>query len=411
MKIVYNLSLFIYLLLINFFSFFDIKAKSWIKGRKEQIIPDLKDKKVIWMHCSSLGEFEQGRPVFEELKKKKKNYIFVLSFFSPSGFERIINNTEIADYILYLPIDLPGPVIRFLDKINPEICIFVKYDFWLNFIKQINKRKIKLIYISVILNPDHSLFSFYNKNLLRELAKIQKIFTQDKKTITLLKQKGFKNLEIAGDTRIDRVLKISATEFRDATIEKFMDSRKKVLVCGSTWEKDIQILSVLQNFLTEKYKIIIAPHEISDKQADLIKIKFSSAKISFYSKPDNDLNNSNVLIIDKIGILSRVYRYASLAYIGGGFGNGIHNTLEPASYSIPVIFGPKYNNFLEASVLVEKKAFFSISNPSALKAAISSLENQDIYYSAQNEIIRFFEHNKNASVKIVNYIEKQCHET
>lgn len=411
MKIVYNLSVLIYFLLISFFSFFNLKAKSWVKGRKEQIIPDLKDKKVIWMHCSSLGEFEQGRPVFEELKQKMENYIFVLSFFSPSGFERLKKNTEIADHILYLPIDLPVPVSRFLDKINPEICLFVKYDFWFNFIKEINKRKIKLIYISVVLNKSHSIFSFYNNFLLRELTQAQRIFTQDDKTVTQLKQKGFKNTEIAGDTRIDRVLKISATGFKDDVIEKFIGFGKKVMVCGSTWEKDIELLSGSQNTLLKNYKLIIAPHEISGKQIDFIKTKFGLAVISFYSKPDIDLNKSDILIIDRIGILSRIYRYSSLAYVGGGFGNGIHNTLEPASYSIPVIFGPKYSKFLEASILVGKKAFFSISNSSDLKETILYLEQQTNYSRAQNEIIMFFEHNKDASVKIVNYIEKLCHDT
>jgi 3-deoxy-D-manno-octulosonic-acid transferase len=362
------------------------------------------------MHCSSLGEFEQGRPVFEELKKKLENYIFVLSFYSPSGYERLKNNTKIADYILYLPIDLPGPVNDFLDKINPEICIFVKYDFWFNFIKEINKRRIKLIFISVLLNKDHSLFSFFNKYLLNEMVKTTRIFSQDEMTLNFLKQKGFKNVEIAGDTRIDRVMEISSGEFRDAIIEKFISDAKKVLVCGSTWEKDIEVLSGIQNILTENYKLIIAPHEISNKQTDLIKTKFSLYKITYYSKPDNETRNSHILIIDKIGILSRIYRYASLAYIGGGFGNGIHNTLEPASYSIPVIFGPKYSKFIEASVLVKKKAFFSINNISKLREVLSGLDNQINYTNAQNEINSFFEHNKDASVKIVKYIEKLSNE-
>lgn len=410
MKIVYKLSILVYFLLIKFFSYFNLKAKSWINGRKEQIIPELKNKKVIWMHCSSLGEFEQGRPVFEELKKKLGNYIFVLSFFSPSGFERLKNNTEIADYILYLPIDLPGNVNDFLDRINPEICIFVKYDFWFNFIKEINKRGIKLIFISVLLHKNHSLFSFFNKTLLSELAKTTRIFSQDEVTLNLLQQKGFKNVEVAGDTRIDRVLEISSREFKDAIIEKFISAPKKVLVCGSTWEKDIEVISELQNILSENYKLIIAPHEISNKQTDLIKTKFSLSKITFYSKPDNELGNSHILIIDKIGILSRIYRYANLAYIGGGFGNGIHNTLEPASYSLPVIFGPKYSKFIEASVLVKQKAFFSINNTSALKEVLSRLDDQINYTIAQNEIISFFEHNKDASVKIVKYIEKLTNE-
>lgn len=406
MRLIYNVLIRLYSLLIKFFSLFDRKAKLWVNGRKTQTLPDLKNKKVIWMHCSSLGEFEQGRPVFEKLRAKKSNYVFVLSFFSPSGYERL-KNSNIADYILYLPIDLPLKAKKYIDAINPEISIFVKYDFWYNYLHILNERKLKVIYISVLLDDNHGLFSFYNRFILNELKKVDKIFTQNDETLNVLKMYSFANVEKAGDTRIDRVLEIANMPFVDNKIERFSINDKKVFICGSTWEKDIDVLSESQDFIFKNFKLIIAPHEISSKQLGYIDDKFKGRIVKHYTKlSDFDSSNIDVLIIDKIGILSRIYRYADIAYIGGGFGKGIHSTLEPASYIIPVIFGPHYKKFQEAVELVNQNSFFTIANASDLIEIILSLNLEDNYFKAQKGIKEFLENNRNASSQIINYIEK-----
>lgn len=404
MELFYNFSIFLMNLFINLAAPFSHKAELWVKGRKIQKLPKLIDKQVVWMHCSSLGEFEQGRPVLEMLKQKLPYHIFVLSFFSPSGYERLKKHAGIADHILYLPADLPGRAREFVENINPELCIFVKYEFWLNYIKEIHRKKARLIYISVLLAENNKLFNNYNRSLIAELKKAEKIFTQDDKTYQILQAYGFKNTEVAGDTRIDRVLDIAATEFRDEKTENFIHGEKKVMVCGSTWGKDIELLGKARHFLTERYKIIIAPHEISAKHINKIKAAFNDFEIALHSKTDNDLEKKDILVIDSIGILSRIYRYAQIAYIGGGFGSGIHNTLEPGSYGIPVIFGPRFNGFTEASILVNKNAFFSIATNDELKNVILQLEKTDQYDHVREEIISFFESNRNASEKIINFV-------
>lgn len=406
MHLLYNILIGLYLLIIRFFSLFDSKANLWLKGRKNQTLPNLINKKVIWMHCSSLGEFEQGRPVFEKLKDARPNYIFVLSFFSPSGYERL-KNSDIAEYVLYLPIDLPARAKKFIDTINPEISIFVKYDFWYNYLQILNIRKLKVIYISVLLNHNHRLFSFYNKFILNELKKVDKIFTQNNATLKVLKEHSFKNVEKAGDTRVDRVLEIANTPFRDEKIENFISSKEKTIICGSTWEKDIDVLSESQDLISQNHNFIIAPHEISSKQIDYIKNSFKDKTVKYYTKiNDSDSFNFDILIIDKIGILSRIYRFADIAYIGGGFGNGIHSTLEPASYTIPVIFGPHFKNFYEAVELVKRNSFFTIKNGSDFMEIMLSLNIEDNYLKAQKGINEFLHNNKNASTQIVSYIEK-----
>ncbi|MEZ4908104.1 MAG: glycosyltransferase N-terminal domain-containing protein [Saprospiraceae bacterium] len=373
-------------------------------GRKNQILPDLSNKRVVWMHCSSLGEFEQGRPVFEKLKTKLNNHTFVLSFFSPSGYEFISKkDKDIANYILYLPLDKTENARQFIKKINPELAIFVKYDFWYNYILELNTRQIPLIYISVLLKNNSNLFSFYFKPLLNQLKKINKIFTQDESTTQLLNSKGFINAETAGDTRIDRVISIASNDYKDSVIENFIDTNKPTIILGSTWHQDIKVISYTNDFLINNYNVIIAPHELSPKELKIIEEEFSNYKIAYYSAPDN-INSANLLIIDKIGILKNIYRYANIAYIGGGFGVGIHNTLEPGAYGIPVIFGPKYEKFIEAVNLINKQAYFKISDGKQFKLVLERLDDKNFYIQASNKIKNYFEDNKNISDKIVNYI-------
>jgi len=407
MSFAYNFLIYSYGILIRFAAFFDDKAKLWINGRKNQKIPDLSSEKVVWMHCSSLGEFEQGRPVFEKLRQNRQDYKFVLTFFSPSGFNSL-KNYQNADYVLYLPIDTPKNAEKFINDINPGISIFVKYDFWYNYLKTLNDSRRKVVFISVLLDKNHRLFSYFNKIILDQLARVTMIFTQDESTKMLLENRGFDNVEKAGDTRIDRVIEIANSEFSDTVIEKFISPTKKVLICGSTWQKDIDIFSEAKKLIIDNFKLIIAPHEVSGKQIDYISQKFSEYNIQKYSEQyDSTIGTADILIIDKIGILSKIYRYADIAYIGGGFGKSIHNTLEPAAYIIPVIFGPNYQKFTEASTLVSIKSFFSIKDKNQLEEILLSLNNKVFYNKVQNGIKEYLDNNKNAGLQIVKYLEKQ----
>ncbi len=404
MRLLYNLTIFLYLSAIKVYSLFNAKAASWLQGRQQQTIPDLKDKKVIWMHCSSLGEFEQGRPVFERLKKNNTTHSFVLTFFSPSGYEKV-TGSGIADYVLYLPIDLPFKVSSFIDKINPELAVFVKYDFWYNYLHFLNKKNIDTIFISVLLNENHRLLKTYNKFLINELKNIKYIFTQNKETVYLLEKMGFSNAVKAGDTRIERVLEIAKSDFSDKKIESFVDTKRKVLIAGSTWKKDIELLASQQDLIFEKYKMIIAPHTPTQKQIDIINSAFKGRAISYYSKVNNEnLSRYDILVIDVVGILSKIYRYGNLAYIGGGFGAGIHNTLEPAAYHLPVIIGPKYKRFFEAVQLVKRKSFFNMENSKELKQILLSLESERVYNKATEGINIFLNENKGAVKTIINYL-------
>ena len=402
--IFYNFIIQLLFSLSGVYSLFSSKAKKWISGRKYQKLPNLRNENVIWMHCSSLGEFEQGRSVFEKLKEILKDRIFVLTFFSPSGYEFIIKKEKnIADHIRYLPVDLPGNVNEFLDNINPEVCIFVKYDFWYNFLHEINNRKIKIIFISVLLNNNHSIFSFFFRAVLTELKKINKIFTQDTFTRQLLISKGFKNVEVAGDNRIDRVIEIANQNFNDKIIDDFTKTEKPVFICGSTWSEDIKILSKNENFLTKNYRLIIAPHELSDKTFAFIDSEFSNSKLCYYTKYEFG-TDAQILILDTVGLLKYIYRYGKIAYVGGGFGSGIHSTLEPGAYNIPVIFGPKYKKFIEATTLVEQNAYFHISDEKELKTVVSKINNEEFYKVSIDKIKQYFNNNKNASDKVVSYI-------
>ena len=406
MRWIYNIVIFLYYSLIRVFALFDKKAALWVRGRKSQDVPRLSGQKVIWMHCSSLGEYEQGKPLFDALRQRRPDYKYVVSFFSPSGYEKM-KDKNIADYILYLPLDLPFRAKKFIDDINPHLSIFVKYDIWYNYLRILNERRSNVIFISVLFDKNHRIFKPYSRFLLEQLKKTTFIFTQDDMTLKLLAKRGFVNVLKAGDTRIDRVLAIAKSSFEDKKIEEFCRGDKKVLICGSTWQKDIEKLSKIKDFLLEHYKIIIAPHEISKRQLEFIQKKFASVPLAFYSKGGDDLSGARILIIDTIGILSKIYRYGDVAYIGGGFGHGIHNTLEPAAYRLPVIFGPEYKKFNEAKILVEKGAFFSFKKVSELKQIFISLNFDKNYRRAQQEIEMFLKENQGASEKIVSALEKK----
>jgi len=411
----YNIFLFLYSAGIFVVSVFNEKAKQWKAGRKDifkKMQASIGDTRpIIWMHCASLGEFEQGRPVLESLRKAYPNYKMLLTFFSPSGYE-VRKNYNGADWVFYLPLDVPRNVARFLNIANPSLAIFVKYEYWYNYLNQVQKRKIPTILISAIFRKDKIFFKWYGGLHRKMLGCFNEIFVQDEKSRKLLEAILPKEkVTVAGDTRFDRVAEIASGFEPIDAIEKFVQG-KNVLVAGSTWPDDEKNLNLILEKFENKISLIIAPHEISDNHINFLKRLFPQAILfsELVEASKNELNHidKNVLIINNIGMLSKLYYYADITYIGGGFNSsGIHNTLEAAVYAKPVVFGPNYQKFSEAIGLIENKGGFSYSNENELIAIISELLRNASYRLISGEIAgKFVRNNAGATSAILNGLKQ-----
>jgi 3-deoxy-D-manno-octulosonic-acid transferase len=355
---------------------FNPKAKKWVQGRRN-IFERLEKataghQSIIWVHCASLGEFEQGRPLLEKLKADPsfRNAKFLLTFFSPSGYE-IRKDYKGADWVFYLPMDGPRNAKRFLEIVNPSLVIFVKYEFWFYYLKKIKYRNIPLILVSALFWKEMSFFKWYGAMQRKMLSRFDHLFVQDQTSKQLLDDIGLSSItSISGDTRFDRVIDIAESAEPLPLIEQFIRG-DKTIIAGSTWPEDEEVLKQLMNAVNDpSLKLIMAPHEISEKHLASITELFPDS-IRYSQLGSN--TGSNVLIIDNIGLLSRLYKYATISYIGGGFGKGIHNTLEAAVYGKPVIFGPVFHKFKEAADLIKKGGAFTISSADESINIISEL--------------------------------------
>lgn len=329
------------------------------------------------MHVSSLGEFEQGRPVLELFRKNHPGWQIVLTFFSPSGYE-MRKNYPFADFIAYLPVDTPSNACDFIDLIKPSKVVFVKYDLWSNYLHELKKQQIPAILIAALFREDHIFFKWYGGFWRRMIHCFDHIFTQTESSKTLLESIGYQNITVCGDPRVDRVLQIAAEAKSNEIVQRFAEGQLTI-VAGSTWEKDEETLhQALQHPQLKNLKIIIAPHQPSEDHILPLCKKWPTKTIR-YSEAQNttSLNDYLCLIIDNVGMLNTLYRYGTIAYIGGGFGAGIHNTLEPAAFQLPVIFGPKYQKFEEAKQMISRGGAFSVSNAAQLQHILLQLiENQ-----------------------------------
>lgn len=374
MGILYNTGIRGYNAAIRLAAPFNEKAALWVKGRRgiwERIKGiDRGAERLIWFHAASLGEFEQGRPVMEAIKAQEPETRILLTFFSPSGYE-IRKNYSGADYILYLPSDTPGNAARFVELLHPDAAVFIKYEFWYNYLHELNKHHIPTYLISAIFRPEQPFFKSWGKLHRRMLGFFDCLFVQDEESVRLLKSVGVEKAQLTGDTRFDRVRQIAGAAKEIDKVSIFCDDRPTV-VCGSTWPPDEDILFDYINRDTSNYKWIFAPHEIGEGHIRSIQEKCRK-KIVRYTDDRADFANADVLIIDCIGLLSAIYRYGRIAYIGGGFGVGIHNTLEAAVYGIPIIFGPKYQKFNEAVSLIREGGAFTVSNAQQLKELLDAL--------------------------------------
>lgn len=358
----------------------NIKAKLWLTGRKgwlEKLRQSIKpEDKVIWFHCASLGEFEQGRPVIEESRRRFPNYRILLTFFSSSGYEKQKGFQE-ADHVMYLPLDTPRNARLLIGSLSLEMVLFVKYEFWYHFLHRLNKQTVPLYLVSGIFRPDQLFFKWYGRWYRKFLNYFTHIFVQHEESKNLLGRFGFTGVSVAGDTRFDRVKQVADTVYRNGALETFSRD-STVIVAGSTWDRDEQLLEYAFNKLPENTKWIIAPHELSE--AHICKLKKRFSKSVLFTELNREFPSGiRVVIVDTIGQLSYLYRFGRLAYIGGGFGKGIHNILEAATYGLPVIFGPAYHKYSEAVELSALSAAYPVHDEKELLSTIHQhLENTDL---------------------------------
>lgn len=361
MLILYNIGTGLYYLLILLASLWNPKAALWISGRrnwrKELETVFSKEDKVIWFHCASLGEFEQGRPLIEKIRAEHSEYKILLSFFSPSGYEKRKDYNEV-DHVCYLPKDTSKNARDFLKIVPVHKVFFIKYEFWYHMLSRINLEGIPLYLASGNFQRSHFFFKWYGAWFRKVFEFFTQIFVQDKTSLDLLQSYGYTNVMVAGDTRFDRVADIAKNASQIAEVAEFSGT-DSLIIAGSTWEKDEEILKYAYGKLKGRCKMLIAPHEPSDQNVNRLKICFPD-HILFSDLPGAELSGKDVLIVNTIGHLSSLYKYGSLGYIGGGFGKGIHNILEATAAGLPVLFGPNFHRFKEAKDLESQGAAFVV---------------------------------------------------
>ena len=386
-----------YSLLIHFYAFiialispFHRKARLMRFGqwKTNSILREKIDRnaKYIWFHASSLGEFEQGRPMIEKIKAQYPEYKILLTFFSPSGYE-VRKNYNGADVICYLPFDTPYRVKKFLNLANPAVAVFIKYEFWGNYLKELKKRGVPVYIISAIFRPDQLFFQWFGAPYRKMLYCFTHLFVQDNRSKELLEQYGIRNVTVYGDTRFDRVLDVRNQARELPEVERFVGKRSLTLIAGSSWPQDEEILIPYFNEHPEM-KLIIAPHEIHREHLMYIEslLKRPAVRLSDVMQDKSLLEGKDCLIVDSFGLLSSIYRYWTIAYIGGGFGAGIHNTLAAAVYGIPVVFGPKYGKFKEARDLIALEGAFTVSGGDEYALVMNRLLSDGEYLKKHGEI-------------------------
>lgn len=399
MIFIYNIFIFSYDLLIKLAAIIgNEKAKKRVDGLKMKLP---KMSKLIWCHCASLGEYEQALPVLEGLKAKHPENNIAVSFFSSSGYENA-KRSGIVDHFFYLPIDNKRKVENLLNYLDPEMVVFVKYEFWFHYIDQLVKRKIPTFFISVSLRKNHFLFNWYGSFISDRLKLVSQIFVQDDVIKSLLEANGFSNVINAGDTRFDRVLKIRDTEKYLQKILTFKDD-DTLLVLGSSWPKEEQILKeYLSNSAVNNLKVIITPHDISEEHIEDIETKFSGITVRYSEYIDQ---KRDIMIIDNIGLLSSIYKYSDIAFVGGGFANALHNILEPAVYGTPVIYGNDCEKYPEAKHLAKACGGFMVGSQQEFNDTLDRLIKDEVERNLVGKCsLKFIESNSGATRKILEYL-------
>ncbi|MDC6387396.1 glycosyltransferase N-terminal domain-containing protein [Maribacter sp. PR1] len=404
MRFIYSLIVSLVWQLLKLIALANPKIAKFVSGRK-QVIKTLKKHlsktdKVVWIHAASLGEYEQGLPILEKLKKDYPEHKVLLTFFSPSGYE-VKKDTSPADIVTYLPLDTPQKVKSFLNVSNPKMAIFIKYEIWPNYLSELKKRNTPTILISARFKSDKIFFKSYGRFMRNALKKFTYLYVQDLKSLDLLKSIGMENVTVTGDTRLDRVSEILKRNNSLPFMDQFC-KQTKCLVAGSTWPDDEVFLIDYINNSKNDEKYIIAPHNIKEEHIQSLKNSIQRKTLCYSSLPEKIPKETAVIIIDTIGLLTKIYSYATVAYVGGGFATGLHNTLEPAVFGIPVIIGPKYKGFLEAEDLVKLGGVIPISNRNEFFNSANSLLNDEQKCTKVGEInSQYILINKGASIQIM----------
>ncbi len=410
MRFLYNLVVILVAAILKIVALFSSKIKKFVVGRKyvfNQLNGVLAiEKTVVWIHAASLGEFEQGRPLIEEIKETYENCQIVLTFFSPSGYE-IRKNYELADVVCYLPLDTKKNARQFLQKINPKVAVFIKYEFWPNYLIELSKRNIPTFLVSGIFRKDQIFFKpqgFWMRNVLKG---IQYFFVQDIASQKLLNSIGIKSV-VAGDTRFDRVAKLLENNEVLPFVERFKDS-SFLVVAGSTWLADEEHLVAYINSEASKHqKFVIAPHNINSKDIERLMSVLQKKTVLFSEKETKNLKDFDVFIIDTIGILSKIYAYADVAYVGGGYTkSGVHNTLEAATYGLPIVIGPNFKKFKEVQDLVALKGCVSTFDAESCATELTTLyENENVRKEKSAITKQYVQQNLGATHKIMTALSK-----
>ncbi|PWB19408.1 3-deoxy-D-manno-octulosonic acid transferase [Flavobacterium sp. HTF] len=408
MLFLYNLVIYIASFFLKIIALFSPKIKLFTEGRKN-VFAILEEKikptdKTIWFHSASLGEYEQGLPVIEKIKEKYPSHKIIVTFFSPSGYEVRKNNT-VADVTVYLPLDTKSNAKKFLRLAHPEKVFFIKYEFWLNYLNELKKNEVPTYLISGIFRDSQMFFKWYGGFYRKALKSFTYFFVQNESSKEKIKGLGFENVIVSGDTRFDRVNAILERDNSLDFIEEFKNNQTTIII-GSSWPKDEALLSQYINEAPENVKFIIAPHNIKPEQISNLKSQITKSTILFSQKENTDLSDYNVFIIDTIGLLTKIYSYGTIAYVGGGFGNpGIHNILEPATFGIPIVIGPNYSNFAEAVQLVALGGCIVISNEEEIRQNLNRLIKDRNFLNEKGQICRsFIQENKGATNSIMTLV-------
>lgn len=407
----YNLAIYLYAFVVRVISPFHRKARKMIVGHKQtyKILKENIDpnSEYIWFHAASLGEFEQGRPIIEAVRKKHPEYKILLTFFSPSGYE-VRKNYNQADVVCYLPFDKKRNVKKFLKLAQPKLAIFIKYEFWYNFVNQLNKRDIPVYMVSATFRANQIFFKWYGFSIRGILDKYARICVQDENSAQLLQKIGKTNVAVCGDTRFDRVIDIKEQSKPLEIIELFTEQRnnnEKIFIAGSSWPKDEDIFIPYFNNNLE-VRLIIAPHEIDEAHLKYIEGNLKRPFIRYSQATTNNVQNYDCVIIDSFGLLSSVYRYGDIAYVGGGFGVGIHNILEAAVYSMPVIFGPNFKKFREAFELIENGGGYSIKDKQSFTGLMDEfMQYEETLQAAGEHAGSYVQKNKGAVTAVLEQIQ------
>ncbi|WP_010518616.1 3-deoxy-D-manno-octulosonic acid transferase [Croceivirga radicis] len=409
MSFLYNLSLYLVAAVLRVVALFNPKIKLFVAGRKntfELLEQNLNPTdKVIWMHAASLGEYEQGLPILEKLKTNYPDHKFLLTFFSPSGYEVKKGKTP-ADIETYLPLDTKENARKIVALVKPKMTIFIKYEVWPNLLSQLKEQQCPTLLVSGIFNQKQVYFKSYGGFLRKALENFDYFFVQDQNSIELLRRIGYTNSSISGDSRYDRVTQIveqnNSLEFMDAFLQG-----KNCIVAGSTWPPGEALLADYINKDKSNYKFVIAPHNIKEQHVESIVNSLKVPKMKYSELDLEAIGQTKVLILDTVGILTKVYSYADIAYVGGGFETGLHNTLEPAVFGIPVIIGPKYHRFIEAIALVNNKGVISVKDKIEFNTTLSQLvDNPTERAHLGRANMDYIFKNKGATDQVVAYINK-----